>query len=395
MATESTAIHDLLSGFNRKAIPDDPDDDVLFAGSRRRDGETAPKQPSHQPRAGMFTQPPPPPAPPMDAGSTPAFAAPPARMPSGTQPPPYAHTVIPSAPGVPTMQLNVSPQLVVPLPQAFVRHPAHAIQEAHATIRVSKSSAFAAVSLNKKLYAIPVALFVIAVVLAAVLLTSGDKSAKKVAAAAAPVAEVEAKVPAAPAAAVVAATPVAAAAPVVAPTPVNKDVIAPPTVVPESTFTAKHEPTFAAVTATPIDAPKAAVPTAVVAAVSAAPKAAVPAVSKVKKSKRELARERRAARAAKRAKPRVAVADKPAKAEKSEKAAKAGTEDLNGNGALAITSSSPREVWVDGKNSKRMTPLRVLLKPGKHKVTLFDKDHGSAKTFEVEIKPDATTKISK
>jgi hypothetical protein len=60
-----------------------------------------------------------------------------------------------------------------------------------------------------------------------------------------------------------------------------------------------------------------------------------------------------------------------------------------------VSSSQPREVWVDGRNSKRMTPLRVLLKPGKHKVTLFDKDHGTAKTFEVEIKPDTTTKIAK
>ncbi len=407
MATESTAIHDLLSGFGRKAIPDDPDDDILFAGSRRRDGEADPKQPSQHPRAGLFTMPPPPVV--EEHGSPYARAAgvpaAPARVASGTQPPPYSHAVIPTAPGA---------RLSVPLPQAFVRHPAHAIQEAHGTVRVSKSSSWriASAGVNKKLYAIPVGLFVIAVALAGVLLTGSDKPAAKVAASVEPAVEAPAAAAAEPAAAEpaaaaepvaaaavpaepVAAEPAAAAEPVTAAAPVEpvapvappppRDMISPPTVVPESTFTAKYEPTVPTVTATPIEAPK-------VAVVAAAPAKAMPPAKNVKKSKRELARERRAARTAKRMKPRVAAVDKPAKAAKVEKA---GAEDLNGNGALAISSASPREVWVDGKNSKRMTPLRVLVKPGKHTVTLFDKDHGTAKTFQVEVKPNTTTKISK
>ncbi len=395
MATESTAIHDLLHGISRKAIPDDPDDDVLFAGSRRAAGRSA----TSQDRAGMFTLPPPPAplvaeaspyaAAPRATAGTPPFAAPPTRTAAGTQPPPIAHKsqITMTAPGAPTMQLYIAPQSVVSLPP---------LPAAPAT--------------SKKLYAIPVGLFVVVVVLVGVYLTGGHKHAAAPVAARddhAAVAKMEpTPVEVAPVAAaqvepvVAAAQPAPVAAPVmesaavVAPTvPVQNDVIAPPTVVPQSAFTAKHEqtvPTVPSVSATPIALP--AVPAAVVAAAPAveAPQAEP---AKAKKSRHELAREKRAAkRAAKHAKARVALADKPAKVAT---ASKATAEELGGKSALAITSTSPREVWVDGKNSKRMTPLRVLVKPGKHSVTLFDKDHGTAKTFEVEAKADTTTKISK
>jgi outer membrane biosynthesis protein TonB len=95
----------------------------------------------------------------------------------------------------------------------------------------------------------------------------------------------------------------------------------------------------------------------------------------------------RAKRAAKRAKSatRVAVAEKP----------KATKQNLGGNGALSVSSSPAREVWVDGRNTKSMTPQRLTLKPGTHNITLFDKKTRSAKTFQVEIKPNELTRVAK
>lgn len=95
----------------------------------------------------------------------------------------------------------------------------------------------------------------------------------------------------------------------------------------------------------------------------------------------------RAKRAAKRTKSptRVAVAEQP----------KAAKQNLGGNGALAVSSSPAREVWVDGRNTKKMTPQRLTLKPGTHNITLFDKTTRSAKTFQVEIKPNELTRVAK
>jgi hypothetical protein len=95
----------------------------------------------------------------------------------------------------------------------------------------------------------------------------------------------------------------------------------------------------------------------------------------------------RAKRAAKRTKAatRVAVAEQP----------KAMKQNLGGNGALSVSSSPAREVWVDGRNTKHMTPQRLTLKPGTHNITLFDKTTRSAKTFQVEIKPNEVTRVAK
>lgn len=416
MGNESTAIHDLLAGFGRKAIADDPDDDILFAGSRRR--EEAPKAAlprPNGPRAGMFTLPPPPPPPPMmiPAAGTPMAGAPaiapyaaPARVAAGTQPPPVTGPIVMTAPAAPTIQMNVglAQQTIVPLPHAFQRNPAYAL-DGGGTVRGSRF----ALGTNKRMYGLAAGLFAIVVVLVTVLVTGDDKKPTKVAAATpAKVASVEVQPIEAPTEATAAPTAAAAPieAPVAAPAPepiaaeptvpvaepaLSKDLIAPPEVVPASAFTAKHESTLggATLTATPIEAPPPPVETLAAASddVESAPVAKAPVAKK--KSRRELAREKRAAkRAAKRDRTkRVASVEKPA--------AKSKTENLGGNGALAITSAQPREVWVDGRNSKRSTPLRVLLKPGKHTVTLFDKSNGTAKTFSVDIKADSTTKVAK
>ncbi len=359
MASENTAIHDLLAGLQRKPLDQDPDDDVLFAGSRRDDGGLR-------------------------------------RVPRGTQPPPNLFEMPPAVAGP-----LPPPQLVVALP--YPQHLGAAHGEYQATSRVSRS---AVTRTNKKLYFIPAGLAIVAAVLVAILMGSKDDKPAQIAASGAatddkPPAEValEAAQPAAlpsvtpitePAAAPAAGTSVTPIEPAVAPAATtvepSKDAVSPPEVVPASSFVAAQGTTVETVPTVPVAVattePAAAATDAVEASPAPAPKA--------KKSRRELAREKRAAkrgskRTAKRETKQVARAEP---AEKSEG-------KLNGNGALAVSSSQPREVWVDGRNSKRMTPLRVLLKPGKHKVTLFDKEHGTAKTFEVEIKPDTTTKVSK
>ena len=139
MGNESTAIHDLLSGLSRKAIPDDPDDDLLFAGSRR--------EPATAPRLARGTD------------------APPVRAPGAV---PTIHT----APAAPTIQLDIrAGHMVVPVPQSLVRppmaarsHAASSYDELLATARVGKQAPAVA---SKKLYVAVAGLFVIAVVLLA------------------------------------------------------------------------------------------------------------------------------------------------------------------------------------------------------------------------------------
>jgi hypothetical protein len=361
MASENTAIHDLLAGLQRKPLDQDPDDDVLFAGSRRQ-----------------------------DAG--------PRRVPRGTQPPPNLFEMPPApvAGPLPPAQLAVS------LPRPFVHQPAVGIDKHLATSRVSRT---AVTRTNKKLYFVPAGLAIVAAALVAILMGGKDDKATTVAAsasdakpaavialdaakAAAPPSVTPIAVPAAPAApSTPSVTPIEpAAAPAVAPAAIGalpKDAVAPAEVVPASAFVASTGTTVPTVPT---------VPAAATTTDTAAPGAVAEAAPapKAKKSRRELAREKRAAKrgtkaTTKRATKQVARADAPEKTDAK----------LGGNGSLAVSSSQPREVWVDGRNSKRMTPLKVLLKPGKHKVTLFDKDHGTAKTFEVEIKPNTTTKVAK
>ncbi len=350
MPTENTGIHDLLAGLQAKPLQEDPSDDVLFAGSRRNGGPRRMARGTNSP-PNLFEMPPPPPAP------------------------------LPS------------PHLAVALP--YDQH--------LATVRVGKQ---AAAGTSKKVYVIPAVLAIGAAVLVAVLMGGKDAKPTSVAAAAseampqktleepapaaapAPVTPTVEPIPAAPAQVAPAAAPETAGAPPaqVAPsvTPIEstlpKDAVAPAEVVPASTFTAKTESTLPTTTAEASgDADE-----------KADAEEAAPA-PKAKKSRKQLAREKRAAkRASKRSSKR-----EHKQVARAESASEKTDSKLGGNGALAVSSSQPREVWVDGRNSKRMTPVRVLLKPGKHKVTLFDKSKGTAKTFEVEIKPNTTTKVAK
>lgn len=78
---------------------------------------------------------------------------------------------------------------------------------------------------------------------------------------------------------------------------------------------------------------------------------------------------------------RVAAADAPAAS--------------TGKGILSIASAPAMEVWVNGRNSKAMTPVRIKLRAGKHVVTLIDKQKGKSRSFPVVIKADETTTVTK
>jgi hypothetical protein len=67
----------------------------------------------------------------------------------------------------------------------------------------------------------------------------------------------------------------------------------------------------------------------------------------------------------------------------------------SGKGVLSIASSPLMQVWVDGRNSKATTPVRILLRTGKHKVTLIDTKAGTSRAFTVAIKDGETTTVSK
>lgn len=69
--------------------------------------------------------------------------------------------------------------------------------------------------------------------------------------------------------------------------------------------------------------------------------------------------------------------------------------ETSGKGVLSIASSPSMQVWVDGRNSKAMTPVRILLRTGQHKVTLIDGKAGTSRAFTVDIKDGETTSVTK
>jgi hypothetical protein len=129
---------------------------------------------------------------------------------------------------------------------------------------------------------------------------------------------------------------------------------------------------------------------------TAAPVAAKPAVTSTAKTVSKRAEKRATAKRA--AKASLAVS----KARSKRQVATASDDEEEetpakpkGKGVLSIASTPAMEVWVDGRNSNAQTPVRIILLAGKHKVTLFDKQHAKAKSFEIVIKPDETTKVVK
>jgi len=295
----------------------------------------------------------------------------------------------------PTPQQPRAPSPVVPLPQPYapVRTPR---DRGGATQFVRKSIDWGGTA---KLMILPIGLFAIVIVLLGVYFAKKSStppaSPPKIVASARPSAKVVMAATEPPKRAPTV-TPIEVA-PIEAPTPAKQPVDpgspasrflnAPPvepTILPTGAQAAPPKPEVAPAPAPePEPEPEAAPP-------PPAPRAA----AKVVKAKTK--------RAAKRAAKRVAIAKKPAKQmtisdddQNEDETPPPPAVKKDGKGVLAISSTPSFEVWVDGRNSKAMTPLRVILLSGKHKVTLFDKEHGKAHTFEIEIKADETTKITK
>lgn len=320
MATESTAIVNLLDLVKKKPLERDVSDDLLFGGQVRFD---------------------------------------PMAMP---------------APAHPVM-----------LPQPYSHSPVVDEAKTHRVTRVPAA-------ISPKKLAVPVGLFVVAMIVVSIVLAkSGGKhaAAAKTTVVHAPQPTVETLMPETPPPPAPQSAPaVVAAAAAPAATPTQQPTV---TEIPTEAPAAAAQPTVPDVQPT---VPT--VPTVADAPVDEQP-VAKPAASK----------HHHHAAAAKRAKPakHVAVADdddakiaKLAKAakEKSENPQKAEkAENLGGKGALQISSSPARVLWVDGRDTKSMTPQKVTLTPGTHNITLFDKQSHSAKTFQVEIKPNQTTRVSK
>lgn len=378
MAFESTAINDFIAGLQQKPLQDQREpNDWLFGTPERDDATEIDPRQLHDDKATT----------PFDKATPP----------------------------------------VVPLPQAFRRMPAPAIDAVmHRSpsptrhVRVTDWG-----NVAKKL-ALPIGVFSIAIVVMGVYAAKTDSTPARKADQVAAAAIVPAKAAPAPAPLVAPkpapapeakpvvtpieepkpvvtpiaeaiATPVAApaapaktepaATPAVAPAPADTTTIEPGS--PASRFVAANEPTVPTVpTAKAKPAPA---PTAVAglvpspkAAAPTPPPLATPVVAKKRAPAKRAAKTPVAVKHHTAAKKAVAAADD----EENPVAAKPA-----GKGILQLSSSPAMNVWVDGRNSGAETPVKIRLLAGKHKVTLFD--NGKARSFDVEIKPDTTTKITK
>ena len=393
MALESTAINDLIAGLQRKPLEGRDSDNWLFGEAEPRDDHTD----IDTSREGKSTTP---------------------------------------------FERRTPP--VVPLPKPFQRQPAAAIE--YAIHRPSSPTTHVRArdwGRIAKVAALPIGLSCIVIVLLGVYFAKSET--KKAAAVDASNVTVTAKAEA------IEPPPAPAPAPAPAPSTTIPEPTVTPIDVPKPTVSPIEEPKQEAKAAAP-EAPKAApaetanvepgspasrflapsaeptVPTVAANKPTAAPAptvvpdlpsppatetlgveiAAKPAV-KAKPAKRTAAQMRADKRAAKRAAKAAAVA----KARSKKRVAAASTDDdddeadddtaakptkaatAKGKGVLAISSTPAMEVWVDGRNSRAETPVRIILLSGKHKVTLLDKDTSKARSFEIEIKPDQVTKVAK
>ena len=60
-----------------------------------------------------------------------------------------------------------------------------------------------------------------------------------------------------------------------------------------------------------------------------------------------------------------------------------------------LTSSVPALIYVDGRSTKMMTPQKLSVPAGPHKITLLDPESGKAKPQDVEIVAGKTASIDK
>jgi hypothetical protein len=277
--------------------------------------------------------------------------------------------------------------VMLPLPQPFMHQPAHAIeQRTHGAARI-------AASMTAKKLAVPVGVFVVVMGLLSVYLAKGHSKSLP---------DATTFVHAPPPTPTVAQVTPQAQPPVPPPAPAAGPIVTPIDDSSQQPAVAEAAQPAAAETTPPsISDVQPTVPTvpdtqAAVATDDVHTDAADEKPVEKTSSKRKHRHHHRSA-AAKRAKrgtreiheTRVAVAE-PAKSEKPTKA-----EKLGGKGALQISCSPAREVWIDGRNTKQMTPQKLTLAPGAHNITLVDKESHNAKTLQVEIEANKTLRVSK
>jgi hypothetical protein len=116
--------------------------------------------------------------------------------------------------------------------------------------------------------------------------------------------------------------------------------------------------------------------------------------SKRRAWRKESRTEKRVAKRAKPEKKRSRKSRSSKKSRSSEKSSKAAAS--GGAGTLMIGSKPPCKIYVDGRNTGKMTPQRALkLSAGKHKITLGNGDHGIRTTTTVTIEPGKTKRLIK
>lgn len=201
--------------------------------------------------------------------------------------------------------------------------------------------------------------------------------------------------------------PVAAAAvPVKAPAPVVSEIVEPQ--LPDPSW--KHrdaQPTIVAKTE-PVVVEEIAMPAAAseVSTTKPAAKAKVKTKAKAKLEKTSSARRAKRAqvaaielpakKSAKSAEKTVAKtkADRDPILEEIEKPSKS-AQTKTGPGKLAISTSVPTLIYVDGRSTNLMTPKTLNLPAGKHKITLLELKSRKAKTIDVDIAAGSIAKLDK
>lgn len=378
MAFESTAIHNLVAGLQSKPVP--RDSDWLF-GEQRGDAteiDTRRDVPALTPSA-------------FGSPSEPMFD--------------YALIRPPTAPERTINWTGIAKKLALPIAMlslaivAFGVYSAKAEEQAASlpmAATVEAAAPVPAVESASAVESVPAPVAVPAAALAPVTAPDPVRAPAPVPAAAP---QAVAAVAAVPAEAAPAAEP---AAPVEQPAPEEKLNIEPGS--PASRFLpdTSAAPVIPTVTSKPVAAPA---PTAVLGLAQPAARqkraseelgativAAAPA-KKTAMAKRVAKAPRFAPKA--RAQKKVAVADDEDDTADDAPARKPVTAKPTGTGVLAISSTPAMEVWVDGRNSKAMTPVRIKLRAGKRRVSLLDNQRGKARSFDIVIKPDETTTVTK
>ena len=64
-------------------------------------------------------------------------------------------------------------------------------------------------------------------------------------------------------------------------------------------------------------------------------------------------------------------------------------------GKIWITSNKPAQIFLDGKSASATTPRQLVVRPGMHKVTLWETASGKTHTQMIEVQVDKVVAVSK